>query len=60
MRIVMVTGYGSTTPPPQGKKIVDGIIGKPFDFASGRIDADRFETRITRYLPQNDKDQRAS
>ena len=33
MRIVMVTGYGSTTPPPQGEEnLVDGIIGKPFDF----------------------------
>ncbi len=33
IRIVMVTGYGPTTPPPTGEEgLVDGIIGKPFDF----------------------------
>jgi PAS domain S-box-containing protein len=34
MRIVLVTGYGPTTPPPSGEEdLVDAIIGKPFDFA---------------------------
>jgi len=34
VKIVLVTGYGATTLPPQGEeKLVDGIIGKPFDFA---------------------------
>ena len=34
IKIVMVTGYGPTTPPPAGEEhLVDGIIGKPFDFA---------------------------
>lgn len=34
MRIVLVTGYGpATTPPPGEESLVDGIIGKPFDFA---------------------------
>ena len=34
IRIVMVTGYGPSTPPPVGEEdLVDGIIGKPFDFA---------------------------
>jgi PAS domain S-box-containing protein len=34
IRVVMVTGYGPTTPPPAGEEnLVDGIIGKPFDFA---------------------------
>lgn len=34
IRIIMVTGYGPTTPPPPGEEdLVDGIIGKPFDFA---------------------------
>jgi len=33
IRIVMVTGYGPTTPPPVGEEdLIDGIIGKPFDF----------------------------
>jgi len=33
IRIVMVTGYGPTTTPPAGEEdLVDGIIGKPFDF----------------------------
>jgi PAS domain S-box-containing protein len=32
--IVLVTGYGSTTAPPEGEEdLVDAIIGKPFDFA---------------------------
>jgi hypothetical protein len=30
---VMVTGYGPTTEPPDGEEdLIDGIIGKPFDF----------------------------
>jgi CheY-like chemotaxis protein len=34
VRIVLVTGYGPTTPPPAGEEdLVDAIIGKPFDFA---------------------------
>ena len=34
VKIVLVTGYGPTTVPPEGEeKLVDGIIGKPFDFA---------------------------
>jgi len=34
VRIVLVTGYGPTTPPPLGEEnLVDAIIGKPFDFA---------------------------
>jgi CheY-like chemotaxis protein len=33
MRIVLVTGYGPGTAPPEGEEhLVDGIIGKPFDF----------------------------
>jgi nitrogen-specific signal transduction histidine kinase/CheY-like chemotaxis protein len=33
MIIVLVTGYGATTRPPEGEEnLVDGIIGKPFDF----------------------------
>ena len=33
IRIVMVTGYGPTTAPPPGEEgLIDGIIGKPFDF----------------------------
>jgi PAS domain S-box-containing protein len=32
-RIVLVTGYGRGTTPPSGEgELVDGIIGKPFDF----------------------------
>jgi CheY-like chemotaxis protein len=34
VKIVLVTGYGPTTPPPPGEEdLVDAIIGKPFDFA---------------------------
>ena len=34
VRIILVTGYGPTTPPPAGEEdLVDAIIGKPFDFA---------------------------
>ena len=34
VRIVMVTGYGPTTSPPVGEEnLIDGIIGKPFDFS---------------------------
>jgi CheY-like chemotaxis protein len=33
IRIVLVTGYGATTRQPEGEEgLVDGIIGKPFDF----------------------------
>jgi CheY-like chemotaxis protein len=33
MRIVLVTGYGPGTVPPAGEEtLVDGILGKPFDF----------------------------
>ncbi len=33
IRIVLVTGYGPGTVPPVGEEtLVDGIIGKPFDF----------------------------
>jgi len=31
--IVLVTGYGKGTEPPTGEKnLIDGVIGKPFDF----------------------------
>jgi len=34
VKIVLVTGYGPTTPPPSGEEdLVDAVIGKPFDFA---------------------------
>jgi PAS domain S-box-containing protein len=34
MRIVLVTGYGKGTAPPSGEKnLINGVIGKPFDFA---------------------------
>ena len=34
VRIVLVTGYGPSTTPPAGEeKLVDAVIGKPFDFA---------------------------
>ena len=34
MLVILVTGYGPTTVPPVGEeKLVDAIIGKPFDFA---------------------------
>lgn len=33
MNVVLVTGYGPGTKPPQGEaNLVDAIIGKPFDF----------------------------
>lgn len=33
VKIVLVTGYGpTTTPPPGEERLVDAIIGKPFDF----------------------------
>jgi CheY-like chemotaxis protein len=33
VKIVLVTGYGSTAAPPDGEEdLVDGIIGKPFNF----------------------------
>jgi two-component system cell cycle sensor histidine kinase/response regulator CckA len=32
--IVLVTGYGKGTQPPSGEKnLINGVIGKPFDFA---------------------------
>jgi len=34
MKVVLVTGYGTGTTPPSGEdNLVNGIIGKPFDFA---------------------------
>ena len=34
MKIVLVTGYGTGTVPPNGEEnLVDGVIGKPFDFS---------------------------
>ncbi len=34
MSVVLVTGYGTGTQPPKGEdNLVNGIIGKPFDFA---------------------------
>jgi PAS domain S-box-containing protein len=34
IQIILVTGYGPTTIPPTGEeKLVDAVIGKPFDFA---------------------------
>jgi hypothetical protein len=34
MKVVLITGYGAGTAPPTGEdKLVNGIIGKPFDFA---------------------------
>jgi PAS domain S-box-containing protein len=34
MNVVLVTGYGTGTVPPAGEdKLVNGIIGKPFDFS---------------------------
>jgi PAS domain S-box-containing protein len=33
VQIVLVTGYGKGTEPPPGEKnLIDGVIGKPFDF----------------------------
>jgi hypothetical protein len=33
MSVVLVTGYGTGTLPPEGEdNLVNGIIGKPFDF----------------------------
>jgi PAS domain S-box-containing protein len=34
VQIVLVTGYGANTQPPRNEKdLIDGVIGKPFDFA---------------------------
>ena len=34
MNVVLVTGYGTGTVPPTGEEnLVNGIIGKPFDFS---------------------------
>jgi len=34
MQVVLVTGYGSGTLPPKGEDhLVNGIIGKPFEFS---------------------------
>jgi CheY-like chemotaxis protein len=33
VKIVLVTGYGPTAIPPDGEEdLIDGIIGKPFNF----------------------------
>ena len=33
MKVILVTGYGTGTVPPAGEdNLVNGIIGKPFDF----------------------------
>jgi PAS domain S-box-containing protein len=33
LKVVLVTGYGKGTQPPTGEKnLIDGVIGKPFDF----------------------------
>jgi DNA-binding response OmpR family regulator len=35
--ITLVTGYGKGTEPPSGEKnLIDGVIGKPFDFTEVR------------------------
>ena len=46
-KIVLVTGYGTHTAPPQGEDgLVDGIIGKPFDFNQvGQVIAQVFKGR---------------
>jgi PAS domain S-box-containing protein len=37
MNVVLVTGYGTGTVPPAGEdRLVNGIIGKPFDFSQIR------------------------
>ncbi len=48
-KIVLVTGYGTHTAPPQGEDgLVDGIIGKPFDFNQvGQVIAQVFKGRKT-------------
>ena len=34
MNVILVTGYGTGTVPPEGEdRLVNGIIGKPFDFS---------------------------
>jgi hypothetical protein len=34
MNVVLITGYGTGTVPPAGEDgLVNGIIGKPFDFS---------------------------
>jgi CheY-like chemotaxis protein len=34
MNVVLITGYGTGTVPPAGEdRLVNGIIGKPFDFS---------------------------
>jgi PAS domain S-box-containing protein len=46
VRIVMVTGYGPTTPLPDGEEdLIDGIIGKPFDFSQVGGVLKNFESR---------------
>jgi PAS domain S-box-containing protein len=48
IRIVMVTGYGPTTAPPAGEEgLVDGIIGKPFDFTQVGSTLTALSTRDT-------------
>jgi PAS domain S-box-containing protein len=48
-KIVLVTGYGTNTAPPQGEDLlVDGIIGKPFDFDQvGQVITQVFKGRKT-------------
>jgi CheY-like chemotaxis protein len=47
--IVLVTGYGPGTAPPDGEEsLVDGIIGKPFDF--GQVSNTLGEVRHKRQL----------
>ena len=49
MPIVLVTGYGpGTVPPPGEENLVDGIIGKPFDF--GQVSDTLIQVRRKREL----------
>lgn len=51
LRLVIVTGYGKDTTEPSGDShIVDGVIGKPFDFAQ----VEETITRITERQPIED------
>jgi CheY-like chemotaxis protein len=47
VRIILVTGYGPTTVPPAGdERLVDAIIGKPFDFTQVGSTLDRLARRL--------------
>jgi hypothetical protein len=47
VRIILVTGYGPTTIPPAGdERLVDAIIGKPFDFAQVGSTLDRLARQL--------------